>query len=185
MPEGDNMYRIIVMLAMFLLLGACTPTPQSTGPLVSEGPPIQATFIPEGEVVAIGLQETVMALRGVVNNAPGTFIMQSLEGDFLFAWPSGSNYGFLAISRSTQPVNILNGFVSANKTNTLSMADLTKQLESGGWKYILPTQLPVALYQFLTCATTQLLEWSASLITPFIFIVPGPLEMPGREEVIS
>lgn len=84
---------------------------------------------------------TVNGLLRAVQNAPGTFMMQS-EKLIMVAWPQGGNYGFAVFTRDGHGVEQFKELASCcgTKASSPTMSQLVQFLKNEGWTriYALP-----------------------------------------------
>jgi hypothetical protein len=181
MKVHSNMFiRYILVIVYLLFLIGCTPAGQEvtgsvTAPVQEQNITLAGVGIPgDGNVIALGLVDTIRYLRMTMQAAPNTFIMVGPNGEYFFAWAMKSNvWGFMGLTPNGAPLMDPKAFCGGNYSNCLTFAGLVKYLETIGWTYATPSQLPPWLVTALTNTQQFLLNYSAMLVTPAIFIVPG------------
>lgn len=91
--------------------------------------------------VDIAPAHTANGLLRAVQNAPGTFMMQS-EKLVMVAWPQGANYGFAVFTRDGHAVEQFKELASCcgTKASSPTMGQLVQFLKDQGWTriYALP-----------------------------------------------
>jgi len=179
------------ILFILLLLVACSPASLTPGqeprdPLIgpqlaepgvnfNDSDLLNAAFIPDGDVIAVGVGEVLSSLQRVSTGEPGTFIMQSPTGDYLFGWARavGGQWGFVGVNSTggPKPISELVG----NAANTRTVAEMLKSLERAGWKYVAPDDpsIPLWITTLLQNARTFIQSIGNFNLTPF-FIVFSP-----------
>jgi len=173
--------RYILVIVYLLFLLGCTPVGQQldvTAPvqeLANADTMLAGVGVPgDGNVIALGLIDTIRYLRLTMQEAPNTFIMVGPNGEYFFAWAMKSNvWGFMGLTPNGAPLMDPKQFCGGNYSNCLTFAGLVKYLETIGWTYATPSQLPPWLVTALTNTQQFLMNYSAMLVTPAIFIIPG------------
>lgn len=130
----------------------------------------------DGNVLPLGLLDTVRYLLQVFRGDPGTFVMQSANGDYMMAWTmQGNTWGFMAVSGSGKPLTDLTSLIPGQYTNTTSFCDLVKGLEQNGWQYVGPATLPAWITTALGTGSAFVLKYGDMLASPLpmIIIMPG------------
>jgi hypothetical protein len=166
-----------VLLAVMLISSACG-SPAAAPPPAT----VRAGVLGNGNVVSLGLMDTCRYLMQVFRADPGTFIMQSDEGDFLFAWSMGANqWGFLAVNSVGGPItNLLR---ASNASNTLTFTGLVQHLESEGWQYVTPAAIPGWLGATFGSVSAFVIRYGDMLASPipmFLILMPVPGEAVGN-----
>lgn len=115
----------------------------------------------------IGARETINGLKSVIQQAPGTLLMENNDL-VMAAWPKGTNYAFTLLKSSGQPVVDMN----ALKLDSISMATTMKGLEAQGWKQITPSDLPQAVLSALGAYSMELIMTGVQSM-PTIFLIPA------------
>ena len=157
-----------ILIALTLLSASCNAQ-KAPDDIVLAGAPVA-----DGNVIAIGLMDTMRSLMQVYKMSPGTFIMQSEAGDFLLAWPQGSNaWGFLGVNGQGSALDLLK--MTGNKANTMTFTDLVKWLEQNRWTYVTPTALPVWFANSIASVQAFTIAWGNMLASP----IPVLLVLPG------
>jgi hypothetical protein len=114
----------------------------------------------------IGAGATFYGMKSVMQQAPGTFVMQA-NNMILMAWPKGSNYAFAMFCDGACP----NASLTGKTIGTMTFVDTVKYLESMGWKYIQPSDLPGWITKALAMGTAEA-AMTAMRALPSIWIVP-------------
>lgn len=127
-----------------------------------------------GNVLPLGLLDTMRFMMQVVNGSPGTFIMMSPTGDYLMAWAMQSNtWGFMGVTSGGVPVSDLSRFAGSNISNTMTFTQFVQKLEQAGWNYIMPGGLPPTLIAALSDVQAFISSFSSYIVQfPMIFVVP-------------
>jgi hypothetical protein len=167
---------LAVLLAILLITSACNgKAPAEANQYFVHAQVYSGIGVPgDGNVVAIGLMQTIQYLLLVFRGDPSTFIMQSPTGNFLFAWSmQGNTWGFLGISADGTPVaNILASFCGSNCANTLTFTGLVKSLEQNGWEYVTPTAVPACISGAFGSITAFAIRYGNLLYSPIpLFII--------------
>jgi hypothetical protein len=181
MKSKHSLYLFLSVLIAVALV-SCAPAaapmaqPMATPDLAHAT--INASFgVPgDGNVLPLGLLDTVRYLLQVFRGDAGTFVMQSANGDYLMAWSmQGNTWGFMAVSGSGKPLTDLVSLVPGQYTNTTSFCDLVKGLEQNGWEYVAPTALPAWITTALGTGSAFVLKYGDMLASPLpmIIIMPG------------
>ncbi len=149
-----------LFILIMTLLSACFGAVSVAMPAVST-----TTLLPSN---ALGAGETFAGLQAAMRAAPGSFIME--KGQLiLFAWPRAGEYAFAILGKDPAlAAPDLNGL----KVNTLSLTMMVKSLQDGGWKYMLPAQVPVWLANSLSMLTVEMAMTSLRTL-PSVFLVPA------------
>lgn len=198
-----NLFVVTLVLIFSLVLGACAPqSGNSTGPgstTSAAGVSVDSVVpaiadaedlvgvtvlqdglgLDSGGVAVIGLLETMRYMQQVWMEAPGTFVMEGPNGQYMVAWAMrGSSWGFLGLNTNGTPITDLAKFVGANKTGSLSFAGLVKDLEANGWNYISPRELPAWFGVAIETSSAFIIHFGTYMadFAPMIFVVTPAVE---------
>jgi hypothetical protein len=114
----------------------------------------------------IGAGATFYGLKSVVQQAPGTFVMQA-NNMILMAWPTGAKYAFALFCDGACPLAETTGRV----VQTMSFSETVRYLESCGWTYMQPENLPTWITSALATGTVEAMV-AAMRSLPSIWMVP-------------
>jgi hypothetical protein len=181
MKSTHSLYLFLSVLIAVALVScapaAAAPSQPVTTPDLTHAT-VNASFgVPgDGNVLPLGLLDTVRYMLQVFRGDPGTFVMQSANGDYLLAWSmQGNTWGFMAVSGSGKPLTDLASLVPGQYANTTSFCDLVKGLEQNGWEYVGPAALPAWITTAMGTASAFALKYGDMLASPLpmIIIMPG------------
>lgn len=167
---------LLAVLIAVLILPACSTVPVAVAPAPDYSTAtVKATMVGDGNVIALGLLDTCKYLVQVFQASPGTFIMESPTGQFLFSWTMGSNWGFLAVDANGVPVNDITNLAGSNMANTFTFTDLVKTLEANGWTYVFPSAIPAWLASTFGSVSAFVVKFGdyVSSPIPLFIILPG------------
>jgi hypothetical protein len=95
-------------------------------------------------VQAVDAAATIKGMNEAINGMPGVYALQNGK-DFVFGWPSGLKYSWVAFSESGQPVAETLKGLCGNKAYPEAAGEIYKHLTSLGWKEIPPGSIPPAI----------------------------------------
>jgi hypothetical protein len=179
MKTNHSLFLILSVLLAMLAAGCGSPNHGSSKAVATpdlSNATVMASFgVPgDGNVLALGLMDTMRNLLSVVQGNPGTFVMEGPNGEYFLAWSMQSNtWGFLGLSQSGAPLDVLK--MTGNYSNTMSFSDLVKTLETNGWTYATPAVMPAWLSTVLGSASAFVMRYGDIIASPIpiIIILPG------------
>lgn len=161
-----------VMLAMCFLMSACSTKPVTT---YDENSTLTASLA-DGNVVAVGLMDTMRGLAQVYRMDPGTLILQSPKGDFLLAWTRGNAWEFIGITGEGNPITDFMK-LTGNKANTMTFTDLVMYLEKNNWQYVFPTSLPAWFVTSIETSQSFMIQFGSFVVSfPILMIMPAGVD---------
>jgi hypothetical protein len=143
-----------IFILIVTLLGSCLAAAVRSAPVVS---------VPGS---ALGAQETFAGLQSVMRGEAGTMIME--RGNLLLmAWPKGTQYAFAILGKDGSVGQALTGL----RIDTTSIASMIRTLESGGWTYTQPVNVPAIIAQALAMYSVEMALTSVRAM-PSVFLIP-------------
>jgi hypothetical protein len=168
------------MLIAILFVTGCgsKPDAQAVIPGLAEDATLAASIgVPgDGNVIALGVLDTLRYLQLVFKGDPSTFIMRSPTGQFLFAWAiKGNAWGFLGMDANGTSISELAKFCGAQYSNCLTFTGLVKYLETHGWNYVMPSAVPPGVISVFGSVSAFMAKFGSILVSPLpiIIVLPG------------
>jgi hypothetical protein len=132
-----------------------------------------------GFIMPVDLYATLAGLQGVIKGNPGTFLM-GFRNVVMFAWPDRGCYSFAVFEASGKPILDMVESMGLNgqRVDIWSMTDFVKFLQSKGWQFMDPNQLPATMLAALqSYAITAAATGARALVTIPILILPSTTQI--------
>ena len=152
---------LLAVLIASLLMSGCGA--------INIAPPAQ------GNVLPLGIGDTIRYLGLVFRNDPSTLRMMSPDGNsFLFGFMVKDNvWGWLAMGKNGSQINELTKFCGSQYANCLTFTGLVKFLENGGWEYVWASAIPPSIVSTFGTLSAFMAKFGTIVTTPLIMVIPG------------
>lgn len=161
-----------LMIAVLFVTGCAQVSPATPPPDI---PVANAGGIGDGNVVALGLVQTIQYLNLVMRSDPMTGVMSNpAQTQFMLYWAMKSNVGWMGINSTGGPSEVIKQFCGSNCSNPFTFTDLYNYLKANGWQEVAPSVLPGWMVTTFGSVTAFMSAYGNLTINlPAIMVAPG------------